>query len=206
MYVKIGDKEFSFHRVDLEVLKTGIQNIFSQFDKKTMRELLMHPRYKSLKEDFECKYEQFLDDPAGDVLLTLKKNGDSLYKLFLNNYGDLVYSQFVVQGNETLLNKTGIYMIIVNEELVFTGVCSNSFRLRFNQHIGNLSPKCCFKDGTATHCHINAKITESLPNAKIHFKICPMKNMDETKKIKNAIINRFEPVWNLRFGREELPI
>lgn len=204
MFVKIGDKEFCFHRVDLEIIKTGIQDIFSKFDKKTMRELLSHPRYENLKENFELKYKQYLDRSAGDVLGSLKKVGNADYKLFLNNYGDLIYSQFVVKGNESLLSKTGVYMIIVNDELVFTGVCANSFKLRFNQHIGNISPKCCYKDGTATHCHINGKITESLPNAKVHFKICPMKNMDETKKVKNAIINRFEPVWNLRFGREEV--
>ncbi|MFP3917314.1 hypothetical protein U5N28_05820 [Lysinibacillus telephonicus] len=204
MYVKIGDREFSFYRVDLDILKTGIQDIFSHFDKKTIRELLLQPRYKNIKDIFESNYKQFLDYPAGEVLFTLKKNKDPVYKLFLNNYGDLVYSQFVVKGNESLLNKSGLYMITVDEELVFAGVCANSFKLRFNQHIGNISPKCCYKDGTATHCHVNAKITESLPKGKVYFKICPMKNMDETKKVKNAIINRFEPIWNLRFGREEL--
>ncbi|SOC06204.1 hypothetical protein SAMN05880501_104210 [Ureibacillus xyleni] len=203
MYVKLGDKEFCFHKLELEILDTGIKDTFAKFDKKTMRELLRHRRYEGLKSQFHGKYEQYLDIPAGKALYNLKSNGDPFYKQFLNNYGDLTYSHFAVKGNETLLNKTGVYTIVVDDELVFTGVCANSFKLRFNQHIGNISPKCCFKDGTATHCHINAKITDLYEKSKIQFKICPMNNLDEMKQVKNAIINRFEPIWNIRFSSRE---
>lgn len=203
MYVKIGDREFNFHRMEIDILKTGIKDTFANFDKKTMRELLSHRRYEGLKSQFHGRYEHYLDLPAGDALFALKSKGDSFYKQFLNNYGDLTYSHFSVKGNESLLTKTGIYTIVVNDELVFAGGCANSFKLRFNQHIGNISPKSCFKDGTATHCHINAKITEAFSSSKIYFKICPINDVEEMKQVKNAIINRFEPVWNLRFGREE---
>lgn len=203
MYVKLGDREFGFYKLDVEFLETGIKDTFARFDKKTMRELLRHRRYEGLKNQFQGKYEQYLDVPAGQALCDLKYKGDSFYQLFLNKYGDLTYSHFVVTGNETLLNKTGVYTIVADDELVFTGVCANAFRLRFNQHIGNISPKCCFKDGTATHCHINSKITEIYPKAKIQFKICPMTDLNQMKNLRNAIINRFEPIWNIRYGREE---
>lgn len=204
MYVKIGDREFPFYHVELEVVKTGIQNTFANFDKKTLGQLIQHPRYKPLKDKVENDYNHLLRESAGTALFNLKKQGDLFYKEFLNKYGDLTYSQLVVKGNESLLNKTGVYLIILDDELVFTGVCANSFKTRFNQHIGNISPKSCFKDGTATHCHINARITHHFERSKVHFKICPLKNNDEMKEVKNSIIDRFEPVWNLRFGREKV--
>ena len=203
MYVKLGEKEFGFYKLDVKVLETGIKDTFAKFDKKTMRELLSHRRYEGLKSQFQVRYEQYLDVPAGKALYDLKYKGDPFYKQFLNKYGDLTYSHFVVEGNETLLDKNGVYNIVVDEELVFTGVCANAFKVRFNQHIGNISPKCCFRDGTATHCHINSKITEIYPASKIQFKICPMSDLNQMKQLKNAIINRFEPIWNIRFGREE---
>ena len=90
----------------------------------------------------------YSDRPAGEALLELKFIGNPFYKQFLNNYGDLAYSRFVVKGNEELLQKKGVYNIIVNNELVFSGVCAKSFKERFNQHIGNISAKGCFRDGT----------------------------------------------------------
>lgn len=204
MYVKIGDREFPFHHVELEVIKSGIQNTFAKFDKKTLGELIQHRRYEPLKHKVESQYFHLLKESAGTALLQLKKEGDPFYKEFLNKYGDLSYSQLIVKGNESLLNRTGVYLIIMDDELVFTGVCANSFKTRFNQHIGNISPKSCFKDGTATHCHINARITHHSRQSKVHFKICPIKNNDEMKEVKNAIIDRFEPNWNLRFSREKV--
>lgn len=204
MHVKLGDREFTFHRVGIEIIERDIREPFKYFDKKTIRELLQHKRYQHLKEIVFNQYEQFLDRPAGSVLYQLKKEKDFFYKEFLNNYGDLTYCHFVVKGNETILNKIGVYTVVKNDELVFAGVCNNPFKLRFNQHIGNISPKSCFRDGTATHCHINAKIAESIADSNIYFQVCPMKDVEEMKLLKNSIIDRFEPIWNLRFGRETI--
>lgn len=203
MYLSIGDREYSFQKVELEIIKSNISNTFANFDKKTMRELIEHRRYSSVKVVVENEYQELLDESVGKALLQLKNEKDSFYKEFLNNYGDLNYTQFVVKGNDSVLSKKGIYTIVIDDQLVFAGVCANTFKLRFNQHIGNISPKCCYKDGTATHCHINARITEQLATAKIAFHVCPMKDVDEMKYVKNAIIKRFEPEWNLRTSREE---
>lgn len=204
MYLVIGDRECSFHKVELEVIESNISNKFANFDKRTVRELIQHHRYSSVKAAAENEYNELLDQPVGAALLQLKNNGDHFYKKFLNNYGDLIYTNFVVKGNAALLAKKGIYTIVVDDKLVFAGVCANSFKLRFNQHIGNISPKCCYKDGTATHCHINARITDKILTAKINFQICPMNDLAEMKYVKNAIIKRFEPEWNLRTAREEV--
>lgn len=196
----IDDKEYSFHQVDIEILEIGIKDLFVHFNKKTLRELLLHRRYENLKQTCETKYAPYLDLFVGDVLHNLKKNGDVFYKHFLNNFGDLIYSRFNVKGNELILHQTGVYTVVVEDELVFTGVCKSPFKIRFNQHIGNITPKCCFKDGTATHCHLNAKITEAMTSSKVFFKVCPMTSLVEMTQLKSSIIKRFEPAWNLRLA------
>lgn len=201
MYVTIGEREYTFHKINIKIIEQNIKHAFKNFNKKTIRELLEHRRYQNLKENVQTNYRFLLDEPVGKALYFLKMNGDLYYKEFLNNYGDLTYCQFVVKGNESLLNKKGVYFIVMGDKLVFCGVCNHPFKLRFNQHIGNISPKCFFKDGTATHCHINARINENLSNANIYFKVCPLEDVKEMKMLKNAIVNRFEPEWNLRFGR-----
>jgi hypothetical protein len=202
MYVKMNGKEFHFHRVRIDLLETDIREPFRFFDKKTIRDLLRHNRYQHLREKVMNEYEEILDVPAGPALYNLKKKNDPFYKEFLNNYGDLAYCQFVVKGNETLLNKKGVYTIIMNDKIVFAGICNNKFKLRFNQHIGNVSPKSCFRDGTATHCHINSKIAWHILDSNIYFQVCPLNDLEEMKSVKNWLIDRFEPLWNLRFGSD----
>lgn len=202
MFVSIGEKMFDFQKVDICVLKTGIQNAFANFDKMTLNQLLTKKKYTHLTEHINQYFHELLSLPAGEALWIMKKSGHTLYKQFLNNYGDLIYSKMSVSGHEKILQKKGVYTIVVNNELVFTGVCATTFKDRFNQHIGNISAKGCYKDGTATHCHLNARITEALKTSKAHFSVCPMVDTKEMKALKNAIILRFEPVWNLRVGKD----
>nr|WP_106779049.1 hypothetical protein [Lysinibacillus timonensis] len=203
MLLTIGDKQFDFYKAELIQMDSGLFNTFSKFVKKTLGELIAHHRYDSIKEHCVQKYSHLLDLPAGPAILQLKNEGDTYYKKFLNNYGDLNYSHFQIKGNETILNKSGVYTIIVDQELVFTGVCANSFKVRFNQHIGNISPKSCFKDGTATHCHVNANITEKFNTSKVQIQLCPLTSKSDMKSVRNYIINRFEPIWNIRLAKEE---
>lgn len=204
VYITMGKDRFHFERVGIEVLETGLENIFSRFDKMTLGQLVHHKKYAHLRKMTEQRYHELLNDPAGQALLKLKEGQQIFYREFLNNYGDLTYSKFVVEGQDAVLQKTGVYMVLCDEELVFAGVCARSFRERFNQHLGNISAKGCYRDGTATHCHINAQLTRKLDAHKIAFAICPIDNKVEMNEIKNGIINRFEPIWNLRSSSDSV--
>lgn len=204
MFVTIGDTRFDFYKVDINVKESGFKNTFAKFDKMTLGELVRQKKYEHLKSDTEKLYPQLLDIAAGQAVLLIKRSGDSFYKQFLNNYGDLTYSRLVVNGSEDLMEKNGVYTVIVNDELVFCGVCARSFRERFNQHIGNISAKGCFKDGTATHCHINAQLTQKIGVSKMYFSICSLDDKVKMIQLKNDIIKRFEPEWNLRMRKEPI--
>lgn len=202
MYLTIQGERIDFTKVELVVLEQGITDLFQSFDKKTLHELVSQKKYEHLKCEVEQHTFHLLDVPAGEALKKMKDQGITLYKQFLNNYGDLTYSRFIVNGDDELLKQKGIYTIIVNNELKFCGVCARSFKERFNQHLGTIYAKGCFRDGTATHCHINANITQMLATDEVYFGIYPMTNEKDMNSLKNAIIKRFEPEWNLRSNRD----
>ncbi|MBD8032940.1 MULTISPECIES: GIY-YIG nuclease family protein [Solibacillus] len=202
MHIQVKGQKIKFNKVELLVLEQGIENLFVSFDKKTLNELTLQKKYEHLQEEASRHAQHVIDWPAGKALKQLKDEGNIFYKQFLNNYGDLTYTRFIVNGEDELLKQKGIYTIIVNNELKFCGVCARTFKERFNQHIGNIYAKGCFRDGTATHCHVNANITLMLPDNDVHFAIYPMEDEKEMNSLKNAIINRFEPEWNLRSNRD----
>lgn len=201
MFIQINEEKIELTKVEIIVLEQGIADLFESFDKKTLGELTKQKKYEHLK-DCVNKQKYLLDMPAGAALKSLKEEGNPIYRQFLNNYGDLIYSRFVVSGDENLLKQRGIYTIVANNELKFCGVCARTFKERFNQHIGSIYAKGCYRDGTSTHCHVNAKITQLLPTSDVHFAIYPMENEKAMNKLKNAIVKRFEPEWNLRSNRE----
>lgn len=202
MFISIGDERYDFQKAQIKPIETGIQNLFARFNKMTLGELVSQKKYEHLKALTLSDYTHLLDQPTGEALMDLKESGDVFYKKFLNNYGDLTYFRFTVGGNEQLLSKKGVYNIIVDDQLVFSGVCARSFRERFNQHIGNISAKGCYRDGTATHCHINARLYEVFDKAKVMFTICPLTDSKEMNHLKNSIIKRFEPEWNIKSNKE----
>ena len=202
MYLTIQGERRDFLKVELVVLEQGITDLFQSFDKKTLQELISQKKYEHLQYDVEQHAIHMVDLPAGEALKRMKAEGNTLYKQFLNNYGDLTYSRFIVNGDDDLLKKKGVYTIIAKNELKFCGVCARSFKERFNQHIGNIYAKGCFRDGTATHCHVNANITQLLATSDVHFAIYPMEQEKDMNSLKNAIVKRFEPEWNLRSNRD----
>ncbi|MEG0471037.1 MAG: hypothetical protein RR588_01760 [Solibacillus sp.] len=198
MFVTIDEERFHFQKFKIFVLEQGIRNLFSNFDKMTLQELVCQKKYEHLKGSTEENYAYLLEEPAGKAVQQMKDLGHPFYKQFLNNYGDLEYSRFAVKGSDEALLKNGVYIVIVDDELVFCGVCARTFKERFNQHIGSIYAKGCFRDGTATHCHVNANITQKIQTSNVHFGICPIDDKVEMNRLKNAIIKRFEPEWNLR--------
>jgi len=202
MFVSIGGERYDFQKVELKPLEKGIQNLFAKFNKMTLGELVSQKKYEHLKALTLSDYAHLIDQPTGQALMDMKGSGDLFYRQFLNNYGDLTYFRFSVEGNDQLLSKKGVYNIIVKDQLVFTGVCARSFRERFNQHIGNISAKGCYRDGTATHCHINARLFEVFGHEKVVFTVCPLSDSKEMNQLKNAIIKRFEPEWNIKSNKE----
>lgn len=151
MHVKLDGKTLVFYEIPLLFSKHNITNIFARKTNKTLRETLLHHRYKKFSDQVEQSYQQYLDWPLGIFLLKLKSKNDIFYLKFLNNNGDGEYCRFKLSPSK-YNNQKGLYVFIVGETIKYVGKTTNSFEKRINQGYGIITPKNCYLDGQRTNC------------------------------------------------------
>ena len=199
--MKLGCKnlgfEYEFKHIKLEFQGKPYENIFGQKNNKTVAETLKHHRYAILKLKAENRYSESLDKPLGTFLLELKKGGDSFYTHFLNKYGDLKYSKFVI-SDSTFLDSKGIYAYLVGDDLKYIGRCKDSMKKRVNQGYGKIHPKNCYLDGQATNCHLNSRITQIQDNVSLW--LCPINTISKIEIQEKELIRTYNPPWNIQRG------
>lgn len=189
------NQSYNFEPVELRFDRELHKNIFALKNNKTLQETLNHKRYMKLKSESYEKYLEFLDWPLGKFLYHLKLNCDQFYKQFLNRYGDLTYSNFVISDN-TCFSLKGIYAYSAGDELKYIGRCRDSMKKRINQGYGKIHPKNCYLDGQATNCHLNALITEA--KSEICLWLKSMEDNAEIEQLEKLLIADHAPAWNLQ--------
>ena len=195
MELTFNDKELLFIQATLRFIgPQNITNVFAKKNNKTLKETIEQRRYAKLANLINAQYKNYLDYSLGEFLLHLKLQGDSLYKKFLNSYGDGVYCTFRLLDKRDTQMK-GIYAYFVNEKLVYIGRCLNSFGKRIDSGYGQISPKNCYLDGQATNCHLNQLI--NLNRESIRFFYCRMTDDLEIAEIERALIRTYKPEWNI---------
>ena len=170
-------------------------NVFQAKNNKSLQETLQSSKYQKFKRYVEENYSTYLSMMLGDFLYKLKNNNDMFYKKFLNKYGDLQYSRFML-SNRSEYKLKGVYFYYVNDELKYIGRCRDSMQKRVNNGYGNISPKSCYIDGQATNCKVNALVTQNKESVKL--KIYPMDDVKEIEKLESQFIEELMPVWNGR--------
>jgi hypothetical protein len=174
-------------------------DVFQAKNNKSLKETLLSPRYEKFKIHTEKNYPSLLSMMLGDFLYQLKNDNDMFYKEFLNKYGDLEYSKFML-ADSSQYNLKGVYFYSVNDELKYIGRCRDSMQKRVNSGYGNISPKNCFIDGQATNCKVNALVTKNREGLKL--KIYPMDDEVEIAELESQLIDELMPEWNGRKGKK----
>jgi len=170
-------------------------NIFQGKNNKSLQETFQSSRYKKFKLYTEENYSSSLPMMLGDFLYALKLKNDMFYKEFLNKYGDLEYSRFML-SDSFQYNLKGVYFYYVNDELKYIGRCRDSMQKRVNSGYGNISPKNCYIDGQSTNCKVNALVTQNRGSVKL--KIYPMDDIKEIEELESRLIDELMPEWNGR--------
>jgi len=170
-------------------------NVFQCKNNKSIEETLQSARYQKLQAYTEENYNASLSKMLGDFLYKLKNENDMFYKEFLNNYGDLEYSRFML-ADTTQYKLKGVYFYYVNDELKYIGRCRDSMQKRVNSGYGNISPKSCYIDGQSTNCKVNALVTQNRGSVKL--KIYPMDDIKEIEELESRLIDELMPEWNGR--------
>jgi hypothetical protein len=190
-----NDRQLTFFEVELFFSNVIYDNIFSEKNNKTVAETLVHKKYEHLKQIVSKKYSKFLNDKLGAFLQDLKENNDPFYKEFLNQYGDEHYSKFLI-SDPNVLNKQGLYLYCINEEVKYIGKSTDTFEKRINNGYGNISPKNCYLDGQSTNCHINSLITANKDKIKLY--LLPLTDVNEINETEKYLIQYYKPEWNIQ--------
>jgi hypothetical protein len=113
----------------------------------------------------------------------------------IHKYGRGPFCKFSIPYN--FQGKSGIYLILVNNFLVYVGIC-NDLVQRFNQGYGTIQPRNCFEGGQQTNCRINKLCLDEFENdSKIELKFNLNNSKENREAIENYIINSRNPKWNL---------
>lgn len=110
--------------------------------------------------------------------------------LSLNNYGHGPFCKFKIPRN---LNDSGVYAIVINDEIKYIGKCVN-LSSRFNNGYGNISPRNCFAGGQETNCRINNQILhEAIQGNEISLWFF---ETEDYKSIEDILLSSNNPDWN----------
>src|SRR5436305_529099 len=116
--------------------------VFAAKCNRTLAETVRHRRYAHLAKEVFQSYAPYLSWPLGKALLHLKSEGDEFYRRFLNDHGEEPFCRFRV-ADAWCLNKRGVYLYAVGNQLSYIGRCLDSFRQRIDNGYGRISPKNC---------------------------------------------------------------
>lgn len=192
-----GGISAEFHEAMICFVASGISNVFSKKNNKSVRQTIEHPRYQHLASICSSIYADSLDRPLGEFVLALKQGDDSFYRRFLNKYGDLTYCEFRL-NDKSVREKKGLYAYTVGTQLKYLGRCRDSLKKRIDQGYGKIHPKNCYIDGQSTNCHKNALIASCMDELKFH--VAEMYDDAEIARLEALLIAEYNPPWNVQLG------
>ena len=190
-----GLKKLVFHSISIAFGTDTFIDVFARKNNKTLRETLMHRRYRKLENCTKERYPENMNDPLGCFLIDLKRSGDGFYKRFLNSHGDLKYSCFHVEDAEFSTCK-GVYAFFLKNQPVYIERCLDSIKKRIDQGYGRIAPKNCYIDGQATNCRVNSRVTTA--RQPVSFWLHPMESRNRIQSLEHDLITQFVPKWNIQ--------
>ncbi|MEJ6951889.1 hypothetical protein [Natronospora cellulosivora (SeqCode)] len=192
MQIKLGDISLSFHEQKLSFNKTNIENIFSERNESSLRGFLLYRKYSKFYINVQENYQEYMDLKLGDFLLECKERGDDFYLNFLNEYGDLAFSEFKI-AEKNIINEKGLFICCHKKELKLVKACQDSFKKNINE-LGKVRTEDCFLDGKPEVCYINSLFNKYQDDLK--FYVCVIKDKDLSNILEKKLLSKYLPEWN----------
>ena len=143
-----------------------------------------------------CKITPQLDSSQNILEFLPQDRYENKKNLKLNKYGKGPFCKFTI--DRKYLNKTGVYILTVENEIKYVGECDDLFK-RYGMGYGNISPRNCFEGGQMTNCRLNSKILSSIKeNNSVNLYFLETK---DRFKIEHELITSQNSLWNKTSGK-----
>jgi hypothetical protein len=192
-WLSAGGLHLLFIKVDLVFTESKSDRpVWALKNNKTIRETLQHHRYAALSSACDL-FKEDLDKPLGEFLFSLKERGNPLYTRFLNPDGDADFVTFSITDRQ-VLESSGLYLFLLQDEVVYVGRCLDCFGKRINQGYGKIHPKNCYIDGQRTNCRLNSLIAEHREEIGLYLRL--LEDASQTTQLESELIRTYRPKWN----------
>lgn len=114
----------------------------------------------------------------------------------LNTHGKGPFCRLTLQI--TLPDGPGVYVITVDDSVVYIGECENLRRMFGSVGFGVIQPSSCFVGGQSTNCKVNSRILESTLKNAIPVLWFLSEGTINRKLVKENLVSNFRPAWNDR--------
>lgn len=193
-HIEIVFNKQILREVKLGFLEYDIENTFAGLRNNTLMDTIKKKKYSKFKATFRERYLEFSNMPIGDFLLMLKEKDDFYFLNYLNPNGNKKFCRFsLIESN--LIDRRGIYFYQLSNEIAYIGRCRDSFRNRFNNGYGRISPKNCYIDGQSTNCKINSLVNQHSGAIKVF--VLPMNDEYQIVSLEKELIQKYKPEWNV---------
>lgn len=155
--VQYKAKTLYFKPVPLQFVTGNKGEVFAK-SARIVSDVLDIPVFSSLKPEVGQKYAKNLLLPLGRFVAELRQRSDSLYRHFLNRFGEEEFSTFRVQ-EEAAGRSRGVMLIVVQGRLCYITACHAPLSTLIDDRFGRITPDMCFIDGDETACRMNALIS-----------------------------------------------
>ncbi|MDK2799182.1 MAG: hypothetical protein PWQ70_801 [Clostridiales bacterium] len=149
----------------------------------------------NIRFEYICEITPFVNAQKGFIEYYPYKEYKNEAQKKLHKYGKGPFCKFQIPNG---INKAGVYILKVNEEVKYVGECEN-LSSRYNMGYGQISPRNCFVGGQSTNCKINSYILREVKNgSKVHLLFYETENRFEVER---NLIKKYEPDWNATSGK-----
>ncbi len=169
-----------------------LEDIFMKIDLPVIKALNMR-NLRLLRPYIHNNYPHHLNVSLGALLCHMKDIGDNTYRQFLNEYSDGTCCKFTIKLPKSI---KGIYMIKIEDTVVYIGRTTQSFHQRINKGYGNLNPINSLRQKGSTNFRINKEISKV--NGNIQWQLIAMKSDSEIIDNERLMIKALKPKWNIR--------
>jgi hypothetical protein len=137
-----------------------------------------------------------IKDHAGVIIGEFPQSRYKNYKSTpLNKYGTGPFCRFQIAKKA---KTSGIYLIKVNQTVLYVGECENLAKRFSSNGYGGISPRNCFVGGQETNCRINNLIYLAFLQEQQLSLWFYQTDFDKyvRRELENNLIRLLKPVWN----------